>query len=71
MQLIRAAEKRVAGGVARRSKSCMRTKGDGDGPSRGVLIRQRFNSDFDVYASEDQQRTGAYEYNYQPGRTLL
>ena len=30
-----------------------------------------FNSDFDVYASEKQQRTGAYEYNYQPGRTLL
>jgi predicted dithiol-disulfide oxidoreductase (DUF899 family) len=27
-----------------------------------------FNSDFDVYASEEQQRTGAYEYNYQPGR---
>src|SRR5262249_34393766 len=26
-----------------------------------------FNSDFDVYASEEQQRTGAYEYNYQPG----
>src|SRR6516165_9748723 len=26
-----------------------------------------FNSDFDVYASEKQQRTGAYEYNYQPG----
>jgi len=26
-----------------------------------------FNSDFDVYASEEQQRTGAYEYNYRPG----
>jgi predicted dithiol-disulfide oxidoreductase (DUF899 family) len=26
-----------------------------------------FNSDFAVYASEEQQRTGAYEYNYQPG----
>ena len=36
--------------------ACMRTKGGGDGPYRGVLIRQRFNSDFDLYASEDQQR---------------
>src|SRR5262245_47058741 len=26
-----------------------------------------FNSDFDVNASEEQQRTGAYEYNYPPG----
>src|SRR5438309_3844358 len=26
-----------------------------------------FNSDFHVYATEDQQRTGAYEYNFRPG----
>jgi len=29
-----------------------------------------FNSDFDVYATEDQQRTGEYEYNFRPGSPL-
>jgi predicted dithiol-disulfide oxidoreductase (DUF899 family) len=29
-----------------------------------------FNSDFHVYASEEQQRTGDYEYNFRPGSPL-
>ena len=29
-----------------------------------------FNSDFHVYATEDQQRTGAYEYNFRAGSPL-
>ncbi|MFL6760226.1 DUF899 domain-containing protein [Sphingomonas sp.] len=29
-----------------------------------------FNSDFHVYATEDQQRTGVYEYNFRPGSPL-
>src|SRR3954454_448298 len=29
-----------------------------------------FNSDFHVYANEEQQRTGAYEYNFRPGSPL-
>lgn len=29
-----------------------------------------FNSDFRVHATEDQQRTGEYEYNFRPGSPL-
>jgi len=29
-----------------------------------------FNSDFHVYANEEQQRTGDYEYNFRPGSPL-
>jgi predicted dithiol-disulfide oxidoreductase (DUF899 family) len=29
-----------------------------------------FNSDFHVYATEEQQRTGEYEYNFRPGSPL-
>jgi predicted dithiol-disulfide oxidoreductase (DUF899 family) len=29
-----------------------------------------FNSDFNVYASEEEQRTGDYRYNFQPGSAI-